>query len=62
VCIMPNDDSFHELIFAPHILRFLLRWDFNELGLTGNGANKATAWEVPPVFLRNSKYFTYITD
>ena len=47
VCIMPNDDSFHELIFAPHIPRVLLRWDASELGLTGKDADEATTREAP---------------
>jgi D-glucosaminate-6-phosphate ammonia-lyase len=62
VCIMPNDESFHEHVFTPRVPRVLLRWDAREIGLTGKDVDEAMASEDPPVFLRNSKYFTYFTD
>ena len=62
VCIIPNDDSFHEHIFTPHVPRTLLRWNAKSLGLTGKDVDKAMAAEDPPVFLRNSKYFPYFTN
>lgn len=62
VCIMPNDESFHEHVFTPRVPRVLLRWDAREIGLTGKDVDEAMAREDPPVFLRNSKYFTYFTD
>lgn len=62
VCIIPNDESFHEHVFTPRVPRVLLRWDAKEIGLTGKDVDEAMAREDPPVFLRNSKYFTYFTD
>lgn len=62
VCIMPNDESFHEHVFTPRVPRVLLRWDAREIGLTGKDVDEAMAREDPPVLLRNSKYFTYFTD
>ncbi|GAG43233.1 unnamed protein product, partial [marine sediment metagenome] len=62
VCIMPNDESFHEHVFTPRVPRVLLLWDAREIGLTGKDVDEAMAREDPPVFLRNSKYFTYFTD
>lgn len=62
VCIMPNDESFHEHVFTPRVPRVLLRWDAREIGLTGKDVDEAMAREDPPVFLRNSKYFTYFTN
>ena len=62
VCIIPNDESFHEHVFTPHVPRVLLRWDAKVLGLTGKKVDQAMALEDPPIFLRNSKYYSYFTD
>jgi D-glucosaminate-6-phosphate ammonia-lyase len=61
-CIIPNDESFHEHVFTPHVPRVLLRWDAKVLGLTGKDVDQAMAVEDPPIFLRNSKYYSYFTD
>ena len=60
VRILPNDESFHEHVYYPHVPRVLLEWG-PELGFTGVDVDEAMAKEDPPIFLRSGKYYSYFT-
>lgn len=62
VTIVPNDETFHEHPFSPHVPRVLIQWNPQKLGLTGEDVDEAMAREDPPVFLRRTKYYNYFTN
>ncbi len=62
VRIVPNDESFHEHVYYPHVPRVLLEWDAKELGFTAGDVDEAMAKEDPPIFLRSGKYFSYFSN
>jgi seryl-tRNA(Sec) selenium transferase len=62
VSIIPNNESYHEHIYSPHVPRVLIQWDAEKLGITGIDVDKAMAVEEPPVYLRSQKYYNYFTN
>ena len=60
VRILPNDESFFEHVYHPHVPRVLLEWN-PELGFTGADIDEAMAKEDPPIYLRSGKYHSYFT-
>jgi L-seryl-tRNA(Ser) seleniumtransferase len=62
VSIIPNNESYHEHVFSPHVPRVLIQWDARELGLTGVDVDEAMAVEEPPIYLRSQKYHNYFTN
>lgn len=62
VDIIPNDAALHEHPMVPHVPRVRLQWDGAKAGLTASGLDEAIAREDPPVFLRNSYYFSYYSN
>lgn len=62
VTIIPNDETYHEHRFMPHVPRVLLEWDANKLALTAKDLDKAMSEEDPPIFLRFSLYDNYYTN
>ena len=49
VSIIPNNESYHEHVYSPHVPRVLIQWDARELGLTGVDVDEAMAVEDPPL-------------
>lgn len=62
VSIIPNNESYHEHVYSPHVPRVLIQWDAGELGLTGVDVDEAMAVEEPPIYLRSQKYYNYFTN
>jgi L-seryl-tRNA(Ser) seleniumtransferase len=62
VSIIPNNESYHEHVYSPHVPRVLIQWDARELGLTGVDVDEAMAVEEPPIYLRSQKYHNYFTN
>ena len=62
VSIIPNNESYHEHVYSPHVPRVLIQWDAKELGLTGVDVDEAMAVEEPPIYLRSQKYHNYFTN
>jgi L-seryl-tRNA(Ser) seleniumtransferase len=62
VSIIPNNESYHEHVYSPHVPRVLIQWDAGELGLTGVDVDEAMAVEEPPIYLRSQKYHNYFTN
>jgi L-seryl-tRNA(Ser) seleniumtransferase len=62
VSIIPNNESYYEHVYSPHVPRVLIQWDARELGLTGVDVDEAMAVEDPPIYLRSQKYHNYFTN
>ncbi|MBW2306396.1 MAG: aminotransferase class V-fold PLP-dependent enzyme [Deltaproteobacteria bacterium] len=62
VDIIPNDETFHEHTFVPHVPRVRVEWDAGKLGLTAREVDEAMAREDPPIYLRNIHYSNYYTN
>lgn len=62
VCIIPNNQEFHEHVYTPHVPRVLIQWDLKEIDLSGEEIDKILSRGNPPIFIRSGKYFNYFTD
>jgi len=62
VCVIPNDEQFHEHVYTSHVPRVLIQWDKEEKGLTGDDLDDILARGETPIFLRKGKYYNYFTN
>lgn len=62
ICIIPNDEKFHEHPIMPHVPRVKIEWDMDIIKLTPSELDKALTIEDPPIFLRASNYYSYHTN
>jgi len=62
ICIIPNNDKFHEHPTTPHVPRVKIEWDTDIIKLKPSQLDKAMAAEDPPILLRKSIYYSYYTE
>jgi len=62
ICIIPNNERFHEHPTMPHVPRVKIEWDMDIIKLKPSQLDKALANEDPPIFLRGIVYYPYYTN